>query len=69
MASVTRRSRARAESRESADWRFEYVSGVLGVVFAARVSRVRRRSLCCCTGDSGGNVDCRAAFGSHISLC
>jgi hypothetical protein len=59
---VTRRSRARAESRESADWRLEYVSGVLGVVFAARVRRVRRRSLCCCTGDSEGNVDARAGM-------
>jgi hypothetical protein len=34
----------------------------LGVVFAARVRRVRRRSLCCWTGDSEGNVDVRAAM-------
>lgn len=60
MASVTRRSRARGESRDSADCRLAYVSGVLGVVFAARVRRVRRRSLCCCASDSVGSVEARA---------
>jgi len=62
MASVTRRSRARGDSRESADCRFAYVSGVVGVVFAARVRRVRSWSLCCWTADSEGNVEARAVI-------
>jgi len=63
MASVTRRSRAKGESRESAICRFAYVSGVVGVVFAARVSSVRSWSLCCWTGDSEGSVEARAVIG------
>jgi hypothetical protein len=66
MASVTRRSRDKGESRESADCKLAYVSGVLGVVFAARVRRVRRRSLCCCDSDSVGRVEARAVCGGVL---
>lgn len=68
MASVTRRSRAKGESRESADCRFAYVSGVAGVVFAARVRRVRSWSLCCWTADSEGSVEARAVFEDTLVL-
>ena len=69
MASMTRRSRAKGESRESADCRFAYVSGVAGVVFAARVRRVRSWSLCCWTADSKGSVEARAEFRKSLVFC
>lgn len=61
MASVTRRSSASGDESERADCRFEYVSGALLVVVAARVSSVNRRSLCSWLGESWGNDDARAA--------
>jgi hypothetical protein len=39
-----------------------YVRGVVDVVIAARVSRVRSWSLCCWVGDSGGRVADRAVI-------